>query len=103
MADTAFIRFIHQNRTVRNWTLSELARRAGLSQPEVSRVESGQRLPTLRSVKGFAEAFSSAPKQGHDEFKRYSEWVTHLVDLAEQARKGARSGPGRWAKRSNRD
>lgn len=102
MSQTAFIRFILQHRVDRNWSISELARRAGLSQPEVSRIESGQRLPTIRHVKGLAEAFSSAPITGTPEPQRYADWVCQLVDLGEQARKSARVGPGRWARRQDR-
>ena len=102
VAKTAFIRFILQQRKDRSWTISELARRAGLSQPEVSRIESGQRLPTIRHVKGLAEAFSGAPVPGASEPQRYADWVCQLVDLGEQARKAARVGPGRWARREDR-
>ena len=85
MSDSAFIRFVSRHRQARKWSIAELARRSSLSQPEVSRIESGQRLPTIRHVKGLAEAFSESPVQ--------------LVDLGERARMAARSGPGRWTRR----
>ena len=63
------------------------------------RVESGQRLPTMRIVKGLSEAFSSTTKGNFNEPVRYESWVADLVDLGERVRIDARSGPGRWAKR----
>ncbi len=99
MSLSAFSRFMRQARENRRWTLADLARSSGLSQSEVSRIESGSRLPTMRHVKGLAEAFSSAPKVGSSEPVRYESWVAHLVDLGERARINARSGPGRWSKR----
>ncbi len=99
MSDTAFSRFLFQHRTARNWSISELSRRSGLSQPEVSRIESGQRLPTIRHVKGVSEAFSSAPVKGANEPKQYADWLVRMVDMAERARQQARVSPGRWAKR----
>lgn len=102
MSDTAFIRFLFQHRTARSWSISEMARRSGLSQPEVSRIESGKRLPTIRHVKGAAEAFSQAPVKGAHEPSNYADWLVRLVDMAERARQDARVGPGRWAKRSQK-
>ncbi len=99
MSDSAFSRFMINSRESRHWSLADLSRQAGLSQSEVSRIESGARLPTMRHVKGLAEAFSSSPKQGKNEPVRYESWVAHLVDLGERARIDARSGPGRWSKR----
>jgi transcriptional regulator with XRE-family HTH domain len=99
MSDSAFARFMRKSRESRKWSLADLSRAAGLSQSEVSRIESGSRLPTMRHVKGLAEAFSSSPKQGKNEPVRYESWVAHLVDLGERARIDARSGPGRWSRR----
>jgi transcriptional regulator with XRE-family HTH domain len=99
MNPSAFSRFMRKSRENRRWSLADLARASGLSQSEVSRIESGSRLPTMRHVKGLAEAFSSAPKVGDNEPVRYESWVAHLVDLGERARIDARSGPGRWSKR----
>ena len=100
MSDSAFIRFIFQHRTARNWSISEMSRRSGLSQPEVSRIESGKRLPTIRHVKGLAEAFSQAPVSGAHEPKDYASWLVLLVDMGDRARQGAMVSPGRWAKRT---
>tara|TARA_R110002020_G_scaffold289090_2_gene504534 strand:+ start:260 stop:580 length:321 start_codon:yes stop_codon:yes gene_type:complete len=97
MKQSDFILFIRQHRTERGWSLAELSRWASLTQPEISRLESGIRLPTLRHVKGLAEAFHSTQKE--EVSWGYADWLAKLVDLAEQARKDARSGPGRWAKR----
>jgi len=99
MPESAFARFMRKSRESRLWTLADLSRAAGLSQSEVSRIESGIRLPTMRHVKGLAEAFSSSPKKGKNEPIRYESWVAHLVDLGERARIDARSGPGRWSRR----
>ena len=84
--DTGFMRFVRQHRESRHWSIAELARRAGLTQPEVSRVESGARKPTLRLVRGIAEAFSSAPLVGAGEPQGYPSWVALLVDLGERSR-----------------
>jgi transcriptional regulator with XRE-family HTH domain len=100
MSDSAFIRFVSRHRQARKWSIAELARRSALSQPEVSRIESGQRLPTIRHVKGLAEAFSESPVKDASEPSKYSGWLVQLVDLGERARMAARSGPGRWTKRA---
>ena len=102
MADVAankFAKVITKYRDSRNWSQADLARESGLTQAEVSRVESGQRLPTMRIVKGLSEAFSSTTKGNFNEPVRYESWVAYLVDLGERVRIDARSGPGRWAKR----
>ncbi len=99
MNNSAFSRFMRNARESRRWTLADLARASALSQSEVSRIESGARLPTMRHVKGLAEEFSSSPKEADNEPVRYESWVAHLVDLGERARIDARSGPGRWSKR----
>jgi len=99
-SDNGFIRFMRHNRTSRQWSLAELARRASLSQPEVCRLESGVRLPTMRHVKGMSEAFFAAPVKIEGQPQRYEEWITTLLELGELARIAARSGPGRWSKRT---
>ena len=99
MSDSAFIRFVTHHRQARKWSIAELARRSALCQPEVSRIESGQRLPTIRHVKGLSEAFSGAPIKDAAEPSKYSDWLVQLVDLGERARVAARSGPGRWTRR----
>ena len=91
MYDTAFVRFIRSARQGRHWSIAEMARRAGLTQPELSRVEGGTRMPTLRHVKGLAEAFSNYPIDGSLEPADYHRWWSKLGDLAERARIDARS------------
>lgn len=83
---SGFITYVKRHRQVRSWNLAELARRAGLSQPEVSRLESGVRMPTMRHVKGLAEAFSGAPTGQVGEPRRYEDWLAMLVDYAERSR-----------------
>jgi|1_EtaG_2_1085319.scaffolds.fasta_scaffold01098_10 transcriptional regulator with XRE-family HTH domain len=83
---TAFSRLIRMSRESRSWSVAELARRAGLTQPEVSRVESGARKPTLRHVKGLAEAFAAAPSGKATEPQKYADWLVQLVDTGERAR-----------------
>ena len=91
MNQSSFVRLVSRHRTVRHWSIAELARRSGLTQPEVSRVLSGQRMPTLRHVKGFSEAFSAAPTTETGEPVNYEKWLSILADLGERARFDARS------------
>lgn len=86
-----FIRLIEAHRKARHWSFAELARRGGLSQPEVSRVIHGIRMPTLRHVRGFAVAFASTPCSAMTEPASSAEWVARLVDLAEDARLSVRT------------
>lgn len=86
-----FILFVERHRQARHWSFAELARRGGLTQPEVSRVINGIRMPTLRHVRGFGIAFASAPSSTQNEPAGQSEWVALLVDLAEGARLGVRT------------
>tara|TARA_R100000234_G_scaffold119576_1_gene102905 strand:- start:1539 stop:1838 length:300 start_codon:yes stop_codon:yes gene_type:complete len=99
MSANLFAQKMKKARDSRNWTQADLARQSGLTQAEISRVESGSRLPTMRIVKGLAEAFSSSSKQYFNEPTRYEFWVSLLVDIGERVRAEARSGPGRWVKR----
>lgn len=84
-----FVELVERSRTVRHWSRAELARRAGITQPEVSRALGGGRMPTLRHVRGLAEAFASAPV-GEGEPPDYPNWLVKLVELAEGARTDAR-------------
>ena len=86
---TGFTNFVKQHREARQWSIAELARRAQLTQPEGSRVESGARKPTLRLVRGIAEAFSSSAAT-IDVVHGYEPWCALLVDLGEEARKKTR-------------
>ena len=70
-----FSKTVAKYRDSRNWSQADLARESGLTQAEISRVES------------------------FNEPVRYDAWVAYLVDLGERVRIDARSGPGRWAKR----
>jgi transcriptional regulator with XRE-family HTH domain len=85
-----FILLIEAHRKARHWSFAELARRGGLTQPEVSRVIHGIRMPTLRHVRGFAVAFAAAPSDAREEPGTPAEWVAMLVDLAEDARLSVR-------------
>lgn len=93
MAESGFTRFIRHHREARSWSIAELARRSGLTQPEISRLEAGVRTPTLRHVRGLAEAFSSAPNDAGSEPKNHEGWASLLVDLGERARVDARAKP----------
>jgi transcriptional regulator with XRE-family HTH domain len=85
-----FVTLVENNRAIRHWSRAELARRAGITQPEISRALGGGRMPTLRHVRGLAEAFSGAPIGG-DEPEGYANWLAKLVELAEAARTDART------------
>jgi transcriptional regulator with XRE-family HTH domain len=86
-----FIQIIEAHRRVRHWSFAELARRSDLTQPEISRVIHGIRMPTLRHVRGMGKAFASAPSALPDEPQTYAEWIALLVELAEMARLSVRS------------
>ena len=47
-------------RTARGWTQDELARRAGLSKSYLSRIEDGDRQPSLASLLSLSQAFEVA-------------------------------------------
>ena len=54
-------RLISTLRERRGWTQAELARRVGLTQPTLSRIERGQAMPELYNVRRFAAAFEMRP------------------------------------------
>ncbi len=85
-----FSRFVLHHRRQMSWSLAELSRRADLTQPEISRLETGKRTPTLRHVQGLAKAFSSTEKEYEGKLQTYPDWVATLVDLGEAARTEAR-------------
>lgn len=82
---SAFSQFVREHRKNRNWSLAELARRSDLTQPEVSRLETGTRTPTLRHVRGLAVAFSASTTL-YEEPTNYGEWISELVDLGQSSR-----------------
>ena len=65
---------LRDRRTGRGWTLDELARRAGLSKSYLSRIEDGDRQPSLASLLSLAQAYGvplaslfAAPADGRAE------------------------------------
>ncbi len=48
-------------------------------------------LPTMRHVRGLAEAFAGAPLGLPDEPPDYTHWVSTLIDLADRTRRDARA------------
>ena len=48
-------------RSSRGWSMRELARRAGVSQPFVSKLEGGQILPSVPTLYTLAQAFDTTP------------------------------------------
>jgi transcriptional regulator with XRE-family HTH domain len=48
---------LHDLRSQRDWTLEELAERTGLSKPFLSRLEAGDRQPSIAAVLTLAQAF----------------------------------------------
>jgi len=90
-ATDPFIVLVEAHRRARHWSFAELARRGDLTQPEVSRVVHGIRMPTMRHVRGLAEAFAGAPLGLPDEPPDYTHWVSTLIDLADRTRRDARA------------
>ena len=89
-----FSRFVLHHRKQMAWSIAELSRRSNLTQPEISRLETGKRTPTLRHVKGLAEAFSFTEKAYEGKPENYDSWIASLVDLGEAARIEARGKKG---------
>jgi len=81
-----FPTFVAKSQERRRWNMAELSRRSGISAPELSRVMSGTRQPTLRIVRGLACAFAAAPKTSGYEPHSYPGWFARLGDLAEEGR-----------------
>jgi transcriptional regulator with XRE-family HTH domain len=48
-------------RTARGWSMRDLAGRVGVSQPFVSKLESGQQLPSVTTLYALAEALTTTP------------------------------------------
>ena len=87
---SAFSNVIERHRRYRGWSIAELARRAELTQPEVSRLVNDVRTPTLRHVQGLAEALSATTRKQPEGPTSYDEWVALLVDLGQEARRAVR-------------
>lgn len=83
-----FSRLVKYCRQGRGWSMSELARRSDITQPEISRLENARRTPTIRHVKGLAKAFSAKTIDGEPD--SYGGWLALLVDHGEDARIDAR-------------
>lgn len=67
--------------------MTELARRADLTQPELSRVLAQIRPPSLRQVVALAGAFAnSSLRESEGEPKGFDAWAGALVRLAGEAR-----------------
>ena len=81
-----FSKLLRKQRAKRNWTLAEIARRSSTTQPEISRVERGLRLPTLRHVYGLAVAFSANPSSDAEDPTGFKDWLALLAELAVEAR-----------------
>ena len=88
-ATNGFKSFVKAHREKRNWSRSELARRSELTQAEVSRLEAGKRMPTLRHVKHIATACHANPVKGDP--PDFEHWVTRLVEIGDTTRKAARA------------
>lgn len=82
--DSEFSKLVKFCRQSRGWSMAELSRRSGITQPEISRLEHAVRTPTIRHVKGLATAFSAKTMDG--EPTTYPDWVALLVDEGEKAR-----------------
>lgn len=87
----AFSRFVKECVARRKWTISETARRAAITQPEMARIVNGTRPPTLRHVRGLANGFFSSPsEEAAGEPPTLAEWWMRLGELAETVRRERR-------------
>ncbi len=84
-----FADFVRQHREARCWSRSELARRSGLTQAEISRLESAKRMPTLRHVRYLASVFSKTRQDGDP--KSYANWVAQMVNIGDDVRREVRA------------
>ena len=72
-------------RLERGWSQSELARRAGTKQANISRIEAGLGNPTFKFIQKLARVFDTEPvirfeaidSQSHDSPSVFDESVTH--------------------------
>tara|TARA_Y100000114_G_scaffold130939_1_gene128937 strand:+ start:359 stop:649 length:291 start_codon:yes stop_codon:yes gene_type:complete len=84
-----FADLVKRLREARLWSRSELARRSGLTQAEISRLEASKRMPTIRHVKHLAGIFSETRMPGDPD--TYAGWVAMMVDLGDEVRKENRA------------
>lgn len=56
-----FAVFLNQKMRGRHWTAAELARRTGVSASQISRLLTGERLPSAKQLTRFAAAFHELP------------------------------------------
>ena len=82
--DSEFSKLIKYCRQQRGWSMAELARRSGITPPEISRLEHAVRTPTIRHVKRLDEAFSAKTIEGEPE--TFPDWVALLVVEGDKAR-----------------
>ncbi len=77
-----FSGFINKHMISRSWNLAELCRRSELTLPELSRVMSGSRPPSMRIIVSLAKAFSeSSNREGEDGLDGFDSWAGRLVRL----------------------
>lgn len=84
-----FADLVKKHREARHWSRSELARRSGLTQAEISRLESSKRMPTIRHVRYLAQVFAKTRQQGDP--KSYATWVALMVNHADDIRREVRA------------
>ena len=83
----SFVSFLERHMAARSWNMTELARRAGVTLPELSRVLAEVRPPSMRQVISLAKAFSSsAPRESDGDLQGVDAWAGALVRLAGEAR-----------------
>jgi transcriptional regulator with XRE-family HTH domain len=77
-----FSGFINKHMVRRSWNMAELCRRSDLTLPELSRVMSGSRPPSMRIIVSLAKAFSEASyRDGEDGLDGFDSWAGRLVRL----------------------
>ena len=83
-----FVSFLQKSALARGWAMVDVSRKAKLSLPELSRIYSGTRPPSLRIIEHLADAFSETASREGEPYN-YAGWAGIMVQLARDDRLSA--------------